>query len=109
MAWDSDADIKGVFAQFGYTPTEAEIASLRPSFGEGMGGAVATSAVGQYVNFKNAEKERMANDPLNALQTRMNGIIDQNVHDKWYGNPSDLALGQALALGHTVQQLMRSA
>ncbi len=71
MAWDSDEDIAGVFKQFGYTPTEAEISSLRPSFAEGMGGNVATSAVGQYVNFKNEEAERQKNDPLAALQTKM--------------------------------------
>ena len=47
------------------------------------------------------------NAQLDSLQ--QSGIIDQGTHDKWYNNPSDLALGQAMALGHTVQQLMRSA
>lgn len=78
MAWDSDQDIASVFQSFGYSPTAAEIAALKPSFGEGFGASTAISAVGQYVNFKRSADEFAKNDPLNALQTRMNGIIDQN-------------------------------
>src|SRR5271165_2812982 len=68
-----------VFQEFGYQPTQAEIDALAPSFeGTYGGGGIGSNAIAQYVNYQNQIKAFQANDPLTGLQTRMNGIIDQN-------------------------------
>jgi len=71
-------NIQQVFNQFGYYPTQAEITAMAPSFeGTFNVGQIGTSAVAQYVNFKQAEATRAANDPLAALQTKMTDSANQ--------------------------------
>ena len=77
----SDIDITQIFQSFGYTPTQAEAESMAGAFGGANNAATkaaGVSAIGQYVNYQNQVKQAEANDPLTALQTRMNNIIDQN-------------------------------
>ncbi len=71
-----NVNIMDVFKSFGYTPTQAEITAMAPSF-EGRFDImeIGTSAVAQYVNAKQAEAEREKNDPLVALQTRMDDSV----------------------------------
>lgn len=58
------------FLDFGYYPTESEVAELTPtSAGEG-GYERGRSAVATYVNMKKAELERQANDPIKELQKK---------------------------------------
>jgi hypothetical protein len=69
-------NILDVFKQFGYYPSQAEINAIAPSF-EGRYDitATGTSAVSQYVLQKQAEAEREKNDPLVALQTKMDDSV----------------------------------
>lgn len=81
IAEDPDINLYNIFQSFGYTPTQAELDSLAGAFGGANNAqtkAAGVSAVAQYVNYQNQIKQFEANDPLNALQTRMNNIIDQN-------------------------------
>ncbi len=65
-------NIQQIFNQFGYYPTQAEINAIAPSFGGTYDVLeTGTSAVSQYVLHKQAEAERQKNDPLAALQTRI--------------------------------------
>ena len=51
-------NILDVFQEFGYQPTQAEIAALAPSFeGKYGGGGIGTNAVAQYVNYQNQIKQ----------------------------------------------------
>ncbi len=71
-------NIQDVFEQFGYYPTQAEVNAMSSSFeGTYNGGQIGTSAVAQYVNFKQQEATREANDPLGALQTKMDDSVNQ--------------------------------
>ena len=80
--WDApDIDITQIFQDFGYTPTTAEAQAMEGAFGGANNAATKAAginAISQYVNYQNQIKQAEANDPLNALQTRMNNIIDQN-------------------------------
>jgi hypothetical protein len=78
----SDIDINDIFKSFGYQPTDAEARSLAGAFGGANNAATKSagvSAIAQYVNYQNQIKEFEAKDPLTALQTRMNNIVDQNM------------------------------
>lgn len=79
--------IKGIFESFGYTPTEAEIASFGQSAWSGKGGHDrAVSAVGSYINSLEAEEKRKAEDPL-AKQL----AEDQKLSASQRGESADLA------------------
>jgi hypothetical protein len=69
-------NIADVFKQFGYYPTQDEINAIAPSF-EGRYNiqAIGTSAVSQYVLQKKAEIDRQKNDPLAALQKKMDDSV----------------------------------
>jgi len=72
-------NILDVFESFGYYPTLAEFNALSSSFsGTYDPGRIGTSAVGQYVNYKQQMDQFEKTDPLNALRDRFNNIIDQN-------------------------------
>jgi len=72
-------NILDVFQEFGYQPTQAEIAALAPSFeGKYGGGGIGTNAVAQYVNYQNQIKQFNANDPLTGIQNQMKDLITQN-------------------------------
>lgn len=69
-------DIQSVFKQFGYYPTQEEINAISQAFsGTYDPAARGISAVSQYVMAKKAEAERQANDPLAALQKKMEDSV----------------------------------
>ena len=77
----SDIDLNKIFAEFGYSPTQAELTSMQSAFGGANNAATkaaGVSAIGQYVNYMNQMKKFEESDPLTALQTRMNNMVDQN-------------------------------
>lgn len=65
--------ILGNFLDFGYSPTKAEAQSLVDTWHTG-----AVTAVAMYVNQQKAEQQRVANDPLAALQSRVESDISLN-------------------------------
>lgn len=69
-------NIKDVFNSFGYYPTQEEIDAMAGTFqGTYNMGETGTSAVAQYVMQKRAEVERQKNDPLAALQKKMDESV----------------------------------
>lgn len=64
------------FLSFGYYPTEAEVAALTQS-SEGVGGEqTGAASVATYVNYQKAEVLRQQDDPLAALQKKMQESSD---------------------------------
>lgn len=90
-------DIYDAFRQFGYYPTQEEIDAIAPSFaGRTNPGQIGMSAVSQYVLHKKTEIDRQKNDPLVALQKRMEdsaGLMKNQVTGL-YGQLQDV-LGSA--------------
>src|SRR4051794_35649803 len=90
-------NIFDAFQQFGYYPTQEEINAIAPSFeGRTDPGQIGNSAVAQYVLHKKAEAERQANDPLAALQKKMDDstTLMKNQVQGLYGQLQDV-LGSA--------------
>jgi hypothetical protein len=86
-------DIEQVFNEFGYYPTQAEVTAMSQSFsGRNDSGTIGTNAVAQYVNFKRAQADFDKNDPLTALQTRMNDAVtlQKNQVQGLYGQLQDV-------------------
>jgi hypothetical protein len=70
-------NILDVFHEMGYYPTQTEINAIAPAFeGRTDPGQIGTAAVSQYVLAKQSEATRVANDPLAALQTKMQESAD---------------------------------
>lgn len=89
-----DIDITQIMQGFGYYPTEAEAQSLAGSFtsdNNAASKAAGVSAIAQYVNQKQAEQERIKNDPLAALQTKMeeSAALMKNQVQGLYGQLQD--------------------
>jgi hypothetical protein len=84
------------FINFGYYPTESEVAQLIPS-AAGVGGSdFGPAAVANYVNMQKAEIERQKNDPLAAFEKKMQDSADlyKNQVQGLYGQLQDV-LGSA--------------
>ena len=74
----SDINITKMMESYGYYPTQEEAQALQGSFtsdNNAASKAVGASAVAQYVLSKKAEAERQKNDPLVALQKKMDESV----------------------------------
>src|SRR6266478_3360015 len=74
----SDINVVDLFKQFGYSPTQAEVTALGGTFTSDNNAAskrAGVSAISNYVLQKKAEAEREKNDPLLALQTKIDDSV----------------------------------
>ena len=71
-----ESSVFTAFQNFGYTPTADEIGAL--TVADTGNADILTSAVGQYINYKQTQDAFAASDPLTALQKQMNDQITLN-------------------------------
>lgn len=75
----TDINVQKWFEQFGYYPTQAEVTALGGSFSSANDAAskqFGVQAISQYVLQQKQNADFAKNDPLAALQTRMEQSVD---------------------------------